>query len=411
MVYYIRQEAYVFMKLKNITAIKKLAGKRVLVRVDFNVPLKNKSVADDYKIICSLPTIRYLLRKGASVVLISHLGRPEGVQSKYSLEPVAKHLKKLLGNTVPFTFHKIRKVTDLHTISSAVKAVKPKSVTLVDNIRFLPGEEHGDRRLAKAIAHWGDIFVLDGFAVAHRDSASVSGVARYLPSYAGLLLFDEVSVLTNVSKHPKRPLVVILGGIKVETKIPVLQKLLPKASHILVGGGIANTYWWAKGKKVGASGVGKKYRSRILRYCKNKKVILPVDVVVGPANGKGAKVVSVDKLSIRNSQDAIYDVGPKTAQLFSHYIKKANTLIWNGAMGMFEVKPYKYGTHAITHLFAARSRGKAFGVAGGGETVQVLQQLGVADDIDLLSTGGGAMLEFLGGKKLPGLKRLKKKLF
>lgn len=284
---------------------------------------------------------------------------------------------------------------------------------MLDNIRFVAGESTNDPKVAKALARLASIFVLDGFAVAHRQAASVSAVARYLPSYAGLLLFDEISVLTSVMKKPKRPLVVLLGGIKVETKIPVLKKLLSKADYILVGGGIATTLWWAQGKSVGGSMVGKEYKRQILRYCKNKKVITPIDVVVGDAKGKRAKVVNVGNLQTMKlgSEFGLYDIGPSTVQLYAHYIKQAKTLLWNGAMGMFEVHPYEYGTQALAHLFAARSHGKAVGIAGGGETTQVLENEGLTDDIDLVSTGGGAMLEFLAGKSLPGLRNLKKKFF
>ncbi|OGH68866.1 MAG: phosphoglycerate kinase [Candidatus Magasanikbacteria bacterium RIFCSPHIGHO2_01_FULL_47_8] len=399
--------------MQPIKQVKNLAGKRVLVRVDFNVPVKNGKVVDDFKIQKSLPTIKFLMKQGAKVILVSHLGRPKGVDKKLSLAPVAKVLEKLLKKKVGFVGH-----AELVSASRSRNKFgmteqmwgKETGVVLLENIRFLPGEGTNSLIPAKKLASLADVFVLDGFAVAHRDSASVSGVTKFLPSYAGLLLFEEVTSLMNVMEGPKRPLVVMLGGAKVETKIPVLKYFLSKADHVLVGGEIANTYWWAKGGSVGASLIGKKYKKEVLKYCSNKKVILPVDVVVGKENGKDVKVVEVgvkgERLRVKG-KEAVYDIGPATVRLFSKYIKGAKTLIWNGAMGRFEQHPYEYGTYALAHLFAARSKGKAYGVCGGGETVEVFKKLNLFQDVDLASTGGGAMLEFLSGKKLPGLEALR----
>ena len=396
------------MKIQPVKQIKNLSGKRVLLRVDFNVPIKNGRVLDDFKIQKTLPTIKYLIEKRAKVILISHLGRPKGVDKKLSLKPVAEHLEKALKQSVKF--FKAERLEDYKRIKATIEQLSNGTVALLENVRFVPGEEDNDPKVAKALASLADLFVLDGFAVAHRDSASVSGVAKLLPSYAGLLLFEELSVLYKARKNPKPPLVVILGGAKVETKIPVMREFLSKADFILVGGEIANTYWWAKGKKVGGSLVGKKFKRAVLTYCANKKVILPVDVVVGKQDGTQARVMPVNsKFQIRDSKLAVYDVGPATVRLFAEYIKMASTLIWNGAMGKFETHPYGYGTYAVADLFAARSRGHAFGITGGGETVQILQKRGILESVDLVSTGGGAMLEFLGGKELPGVKALQGK--
>jgi len=275
---------------------------------------------------------------------------------------------------------------------------------LLDNIRFISEEDKGDLSLARALAVLADLYVLDGFAVAHRDAPSVTGIAKFLPTYAGLLMEAEVSGLNRVMNKPKKPLVVVLGGAKMETKIPVLNSLLKTANNILLGGGIVNTYLWATGHKVGDSLLDKDYKKEVLKYCGNKKVVLPVDVVVGHQDGSAARVVSLkNKLKLK-SGEAIFDVGPETIRLFAKYIKKANTLVWNGALGYFEQHPYEYGTRAIARLFATRSRGRAFGVCGGGETVELLRDLKLIDEIDLVSTGGGAMLEYLSGKKLPGVK-------
>ncbi|OGH83646.1 MAG: phosphoglycerate kinase [Candidatus Magasanikbacteria bacterium RIFOXYA2_FULL_44_8] len=379
------------MAIKSIYQAKNLKNKCVLVRVDFNVPIKNGTVVDTFKIQKSVPTIKYLLNKGAHIVLVSHLGRPTKFDKKLSLRPLVRPLQKLLGIEVCFS--------DVAHFDNSQYC----RVTLLENIRFYPGEEKNDPKFAKQLAGCADIFVLDGFAVAHRESASVSGVTKFLPTYAGLLLAAEIAGLSKIIDKPKKPFVVVLGGAKMETKIPVLKNLLSQADHILVGGGIANTYWWAKGKKIGDSLIDKDYKKEALLYGGNKKIILPVDVIVGPANGKKAKAVATDKLSLKPGL-GIYDVGPRTIHLFAQYIKGANTVVWNGALGRFEQKPYQYGTYSVARLMAARAKGKAFGVCGGGETVEVLQKLHLMDDVDLVSTGGGAMLEFLSGAKLPGLK-------
>jgi len=385
------------MKLRTINQRKIFFKKRVLVRVDFNVPLKSGRVIDDFKIRKSLHTIKYLLTRGAQVILISHLGRPSGVDKKLSLKPVASALEKIIGKKVNFC-----DLMEKEKIGDA-------PITLLENIRFVKGEEENTRAVAKQLASLADVFVLDGFAVAHRNSASVTGVAKFLPTYAGLLLADEIAGLTRIISQPKKPLVIVLGGVKMDTKIPVLKNLLPKASHILVGGGIANTYWWASGRSVGASLIDKKYKKEALLYGNNDKVVLPVDVVVGQTNGRDAQTVDVNlNFKLKNSKLSILDIGPRTVQLFARYLKKANTIVWNGALGYFEQPPYQHGTYALARLIAGRAKGKAFGVCGGGETVEILQKLDLLNDIDLVSTGGGAMLEFLSGKNLPGIQVVKK---
>ncbi len=382
------------MQIKSIKQAKHLHGQRVLVRVDFNVPIKNGVVADNFKIQKSLPTIKFLLHSGSRVVLVSHLGRPKKKDKKFSLLPIANELQKLLGTKVCFGSLESRDDWE------------GEKLVLLENIRFYKGEETNDPKFAKQLAQLADLFVLDGFAVAHRDAASVSGIQNYLPSFAGLLLAAEIEGLGKVTNHPKHPLTVILGGIKMETKIPVLKNLLPKADNILLAGGIINTYLWAQGHKIGKSVVEKEFKLDILRYLKNKKCVLPIDVVVGKDNGKNARVISLDKKLNLKKDESIFDVGPKTVLLFAKYLKKSKSIIWNGALGRFEQPPYQHGTFAIIRLVAALSKGKVYGVCGGGETVEILRKLQVLDDIDLVSTGGGAMLEFLSGKKLPGLKKL-----
>lgn len=390
--------------MKSIADVKNLANKRILVRVDFNIPLNKGKIESDYKLIRSLPTIMYLLNAGAVVILVSHLGRPEGKEKKFSLKPVAARLEKLLQKKI--SFQNISTSSDWKILKRDLSLARMGSLFMLENIRFLKSEEAEDSELSKKLAELCDLFVLDGFGVAHRRGASITGVARYVASYAGLLLHEEVSILGQVMRRPKRPLVVMLGGAKAETKIPVLKKFLSIADYILIGGGIFNTYLSASGKKIGTSVKASQFEKEVLKYCQNKKVILPLDVVVGAENGKNARSEIVEKLKVGKSE-AIYDLGPETVRLFASYLKKAKTLIWNGAMGRFEQHPYQYGTYALIRLFAARARGRAFGICGGGETVEILERLHLMPEIDLVSTGGGAMLEFLSGAKLPGLESLK----
>ena len=389
------------MRIKSIQQVNNLANKNALVRVDFNVPIKGGKILDNYKIKKSLATIKFLMEKRAKVILVSHLGRPNGVEKKLSLKPVAAELEKFLQKKV-----RLLDVLNLKKAKTQIDKLFPSAVILLENIRFADGEEANSEKLAKELAGLADVFVLDGFAVAHRQAASVSGVAKYLPAYAGLLVEEEIEGLNCALKSPKKPFVVVLGGVKMETKIPVLKNLLKKANHILVGGGIFNTYLWAKGYKIGSSLVEKNLKKEVLRYCSKRKVILPVDAVVGAKNGKQARAVDVKKLNIRSKEFGIFDIGPKTIKLFSRYIKKSQTLVWNGAMGYFEQHPYEYGTYSVARLVAARSKGKAFGITGGGETIEVLKKLRLLGDVDLASTGGGSMLEYLSGKKLPGLQGL-----
>lgn len=374
-----------------------------MVRVDFNVPIKKGIILDDLRIRAGLATIRYLVKRKAKVFIVTHLGRPHGtVVSDFTLAPVARHAAKLLGQ--PITFFNAAVTANFVLLKTKLEKIGDGEVAMLENIRFSPDEDKNTGTLAQDLAAIADLYVLDGFAVAHRSAASVSGVAKFLPAFAGFLLGQEITGLSRAMEKPKRPLVAIVGGAKAETKIPVVKNLLPKADYILVSGGFYNTYLWAKGFAVGNSLIQPEFKKEVLQFAKNKKLIFPVDVVVGAVDGSGAEIVPIDaNFAIKNKSLAIFDIGPATVQLFSEYIKKAKTLIWNGAMGRFEVHPYEYGTYALTHLFAARSKGRAFGVVGGGETVQVFEKLGLAEDVDLVSTGGGAMLEFLGGKKLPGL--------
>ncbi|MFA4831126.1 MAG: phosphoglycerate kinase [Patescibacteria group bacterium] len=393
------------MSIKSIKHARDLAGKRVLVRVDFNVPVKGKKVLDDSRLHASLPTIKYLMEKKAKAILLTHLGRPDGKAVKeFGVKPIADRLSEILNKKVI----KLRSC-EVAKVREDVLKMKNGDVVMLENVRFSSDEKKDTGTLSKDLASLADIFVLDGFGVAHRASASVTGVAKYLPSYAGLLLEKEIEGLSKVTENPKKPFVVVLGGVKIETKIPILQNLLKKADHILIGGGLVNTYLAAKGYKVGGSLIDKDYFKDAIRYCGNKKVIKPVDLVIGDKEGKKFNVRQIDLgFGLRDSGYGIYDIGPETIRLYAKYIKQAKTIVWNGAMGYFEQKPYDAGTLAIARLVASRSKGKAFGVIGGGETLQAMDLVGMKEDVDLVSTGGGAMLEYLAGKELPGIAALEK---
>jgi len=399
--------------MTSITRARNLKDKVALVRVDFNVPIKKKKVQDDTRLVESLPTIEYLMAKGAKVILMTHLGRPEGkIVASLKVDPVIDQLSVLLGKKVQKLDTKNWKLSDnaKADIVQAIEKMKPGQIAMMENMRFSPDEAKDTGTLSQELAMLGDLFVLDGFAVAHRPAASVSGIPKYVKGYAGLLLAKEIKGLTTVLNNPKAPFVAVLGGAKVETKIPVMKNLLQKADSILIGGGLVNTYLYARGYKIGASLIDKEFQLDAITYCKQKKVIKPVDVVVGTFDGKKVRVVSLKKTphDVCKKNEGIYDIGPKTIQLFAEYIKEAQTLVWNGAMGVFEQSPYDVGTMSIARLIASRSKGKAFGVIGGGETLQAMDMVGMTDDIDLVSTGGGAMLEFLAGDALPGIYALKK---
>ena len=282
---------------------------------------------------------------------------------------------------------------------------------MMENIRFSPDEKKNTGTLSQELANLVDVFVLDGFAVAHRAAASIVGVAAYVPAFAGILLEQEIKGLDRVLYTSQSPFVVVLGGAKIETKIPVMKNLLPKADHILVGGGIVNTYLKAKGYRIGDSIVGNDFQKEAIAYCKKRKVIMPVDVLVGTLDGKEYRVVDIKKTphQICKKGEGIYDIGPKTIQLFATYIKQAQILVWNGAMGYFEQPPYHIGTMSIARLVASRSKGKAYGVIGGGETLQAMDIVDMREYVDLVSTGGGAMLQYLAGDELPGIEVLENK--
>ena len=386
--------------MKSIKSLKNLKNKRVLVRVDYNVSLKNGKIVDPARILASVPTIEYLLKVGAQVILLAHLGRPNGqIVPELSLQPIAKYLAKILGRSVKF----------VDSMTKDERLVVKDKLVMLENIRFYAGEEKNDKIFTKQLASLADIFVLDGFGVAHRSSASVTGLTKYLPSYAGLLLEKEVQTLGKIMSKPKAPFLLFVGGAKMETKVPVLKKLSTKTDLIFLGGGVANTFWAAQGFGVGKSLVDAKYGTLLKQLSKKYDVIYPLDVIVGNLAGTKFRTVEVGNTphQICAVDEGIYDVGPKTIKALEFYFKSAQTILWNGAMGMMEQKSYAGGSLALARAIVKNSSAKCLTVAGGGETLAAINQAKVSQKFRFISTGGGAMLEFLSGKKLAGIVNLK----
>jgi len=385
------------MRIKSIRQAKNLTGKKVLLRVDFNVPIKGGKIKDDYRIVAGLPTIRFLLRYKCKVIIITHLGCPDGrVNKEYSTKPIAKHLGKLLGKKVKYVDDCIG-----FKVGTEVSKINNGEVLLLENLRFYKGEETNNRKFAKELASLADIYVNNAFAVSHRSHASVSAIKSYLPSYAGLLLEDEVVNLNKVL-HPNKPLIVIIGGAKIATKIALIKKMYKRAFRVLLGGALANNFFVAHKLEVGKSLLDKQSIGFAKKF-KNKNVILPIDVVVAK-RGDGSGGATVKNVYSVGKNEIILDIGPKTIRLYNSFIKEAKTIIWNGPMGVFEIEYFKHGTLSIARVIAARSSGAAFAVVGGGETVEALKMTKMLDYVDWVSTGGGAMLAYLGGEKMPGLK-------
>lgn len=374
-----------------------VAGKRVLVRVDFNVPVQDGKITDDRRIRESLPTIQYLLEQGATVILMSHFGRPKGSRDpKYSLRPVAEHLSGLLGKPVQFLEDCIGE-----EVEQTVFSLPQGSVVLLENVRFHPEEEANDPAFAQALARLGEVYVNDAFGSAHRAHASTEGVAHYLPAVAGLLMEKELRYLGQALANPERPFVAILGGAKVNDKIAVIENLLPKVDRLLIGGGMAFTFLKAKGLEIGRSLLDEsslEFAQRVLREA-GDKVMLPVDVVVAPALEAGVPTQVVPVEAIPPDLMGL-DIGPETARRFGEVVRQAKTVVWNGPLGAFEVAPFAEGTRAVMEALA---NSQAVSILGGGDTSAAAEQLGYAEKMTHISTGGGASLEFLEGRTLPGV--------
>ena len=378
-------------------------GKRVFVRVDFNVPLEDGKVTDDSKIRASLPTIRYLTGQGARVVLASHLGRPDGkVQDSLRLRPVAERLTQLLRQNVPVTGDALGIGTE-----DAVKRLRPGEVLLLENLRFHPEEEANEPKFAQALASYADVYVNDAFGTAHRAHASTVGVAKLLPAYAGLLMESEINALSGLLEDPERPFAAIVGGAKVSTKLKVLDNLVSKVDILILGGGMANTFLLAQGKSIGKSLAEHEmvdHAKRVLADAEKKRVrvILPVDVIVAKEVTRGTEYKTLLAEKIPASWH-IVDVGKQTVETIREALADVRTVVWNGPMGVFEIPVFGAGTRAVATILAERSDTGATVVVGGGDSVAAIQQLGLASRMTHISTGGGASLEFLEGRELPGI--------
>ncbi len=386
-------------------------GKRVLVRVDFNVPQdETGKITDDRRIRAALPTIQYLINQGAKVILVSHLGRPKGKpedREKFTLKPVAERLSELLGKPVTLAPDCVGP-----EVEKMVHAMKDGDLLLLENVRFHPEEEKNDPEFAKQLASLAEVYVNDAFGTAHRAHASTEGVTQYLPGVAGYLMQKEIEYLGGALANPKRPFIAVLGGAKVKDKIPVIENLVDKVDKLIIGGGMAYTFLKAQGKEIGQSLLD----ADSLDFCREMlakagdKILLPVDVVVADGNPfeKGpdavqTKVVSVD--AIPADWQGV-DIGPETQKRFAEAVKGAGTVVWNGPMGIFEFEKFAVGTRSMAQALADSG---AVTIVGGGDSAAAVEQLGFADKMTHISTGGGASLEFLEGRVLPGVAALQDK--
>jgi phosphoglycerate kinase len=378
-------------------------GKKVLVRVDFNVPVKDGVVGDDTRIRAALPTLNYLLENGAALILCSHLGRPKGeAKPEFSLRPVAQHLSEVIEKPVAFAEDCIGPVAE-----QAAEVLKPGDVLLLENTRFHDGEKKNDPDMAKQLASLADVYVNDAFGSAHRAHASTEGVAKFLPAVSGFLLEKEIKYLGQAVADPEKPFVAILGGAKISDKIGVIKNLLDKADSILIGGGMANTFFKAQGYPVGDSLVEDEAldTARELVQTAGQRLRLPVDVVIADKFEADAehKIMSTGPIP---DGWRILDIGPETVAHYAKVIKEAKTVAWNGPMGVFEFPEFAKGTFAVAQ---AAAESDAVTIVGGGESVAAVKQSGLADKITHISTGGGASLEMLEGKTLPGVAALQDK--
>jgi phosphoglycerate kinase len=399
--------------MRKLSDLPNLEGKRVIIRCDLNVPLDGTRITDDGRIVASVPTIKYLVDQGAKVVVISHLGRPEGApEAKYSLEPAAKRLGELLGQPVFFASDTVGSEA-----RGAVRALARGGVVVLENLRFNPGETSKDaaerEAFAAKLADFGDFFISDGFGVVHRKQASVFELAKMLPSSVGLLIEKELDVLTRLTSNPERPYAVVLGGSKVSDKLGVIDHLLPTVDKLLVGGGMVFTFLAAQGFKVGSSLLEVDQIDTCKEYLKRAaelgiEVILPTDIVVASKFGADAEVAVTSAEAIESSpfgeKGLGLDIGPESAARFAAEIASSKTVFWNGPMGVFEIDKFANGTRAVAK---ALTEVQGLSVVGGGDSAAAVRILGFSDDqFGHISTGGGASLEFLEGKKLPGIEVL-----
>ncbi|MFQ6122089.1 MAG: phosphoglycerate kinase [Dehalococcoidales bacterium] len=382
-----------------------VSGKKVLVRVDFNVPLDEKTgeITDDSRIQAAVPTIKYLIERGARVILMSHLGRPKGkVVDELRLTPVAQRLSQLLGQRVEITPDCIGS-----EVEKAIANLRDGDVLLLENLRFHSGEETGDASFAQALARLGDLFVNDAFGAAHRAHASIVGIAHYLPAVAGFLMEKEINTLGSILENPARPFASLLGGAKVSDKVAVLENIIGKVDSLLIGGGMAATFLKAKSYEVGQSLIEAERLDTATSLMaeatrKGVRLLLPIDVVVTDEPSAEAKVETVSVENIPRDKK-IVDIGPQTIRNFSEELQNCKTVFWNGPVGIYELPQFAKGTQEIAKLLASLD---AATIIGGGSTAEIVSDIGLTDKMTFVSTGGGASLEFLSGDILPGVKAL-----
>jgi len=411
------------MRLKALSDLR-LSKKTVLVRTGFDVAVRDGRVEGDYRIADALPTLRYLVKHRCRIIVIAHLGRPQGPDHKFSLEPAARRLAELMERKFVVIEAEQKRLPeyavahvyffkhspDSENLSELLQQLQEGDIAVLENLRFVPGEQKADIGFAKKLASYAQVYVNEAFSESHRAVASIALLPKLLPPAAGLSLQREIAALQTVLRGPKRPVVVMMGGIKLSDKAEALLNLLKIADFVLLGGGLANLILKVRGFEIGKSiyeeDNGQDRIAKQIWRDHREKIILPVDAVVSRERDGDPECVKVDKVK---PGQIILDIGPQTIKLYSDYLKKGQTLVWGGPLGHFESKAYSHGTFALAWLFAARSASpKVFGVAGGGQTLEVIGKLDLWRDIDCVSTGGGAMLKFLAGKILPGIKALEK---
>lgn len=375
-------------------------GKKVLLRADFNAPLtKEGEVGDDFRIRKVAPTIEYLRNKGAKIIIITHLGQPKGKDLKYSIRPIARKLWEVVGGKVQFVNDTVGK-----NVEKEIAQMEEGEIIVLENLRFYKGEEENSEEFSQQLARLGDIFVQDGFGVCHRSHASMVGVTKYLPSYPGLLLEEEIRVLSNALVSPERPLVSIIGGAKVSTKTRVIERLLDKSDYLLLGGKIANSLLVAKG--ICIKDLLSDDEEDLMEVVKgidltSPKLHLPIDGIMALHDFE-EEYSRIGAVGTVRREEGIFDIGPETVEKYMAVLSEAKTIIWNGPLGLFEKQPFDKGTVDIAKMIGGINS-QVFSIVGGGETVEAIQQLGIENQFDHVSTGGGAMLDFMAGKDLPGI--------